>query len=294
VETAASSRPSIEKAAPSFRIEGHSVSFNTLEEAVAAAREGDTVTIHSSGPVATGPLILQGKSLTLRAGPGVRPRLAMTASNDDPWQALIGTDRPLTLEGLDLEFAENAPGGSQSHPGSLIRCERASLHLTDCRLKCAAGGVAIVARNVGEVIVRGCRIDAGTVGLSVEVGQGESCRVRMTDSRLTVRAESGAALSMWAPEVRQTTRVELNLIGNTLQAGRIAALRSLPAGVRIEAHGNRFGFARALLSFTGYADRDAWRAGTVWDGDDNVYEGPAARVLFNGHPVVPSEQTPTR
>jgi hypothetical protein len=116
----------------------------------------------------------------------------------------------------------------------------------------------------------------------------------MIDNRLTVRAESGAALSAWAPEVRQATRVELNLMGNTIQAGRIAALRSLPACVRIEAHGNRFTYGKALLSFTGYAERDAWRGGTIWDGEDNGYEGPAARVWVDGQPVDARVQPLTR
>jgi serine/threonine-protein kinase len=297
---AESTQPSIEQAAPSlpslpsFRIEVHSVRFATLEAAVAAARDGDTVTIHSPGPLTTQPLDAKGKSLTLRAGPGVRPRVVMTAREDDPWQAMIDTDRPLKVEGLDLELAENSRTRQQSPTGSIIRCERAPLHLMDCRLKCAAGGVAIVARNVGEVVVRGCHIDAGSVGLSVEVGQGESCRVRMTDNRCMVRAETGATLSVWAPEVRQPTRVELHLIKNTLQAGRIAALRSLPASVRIVAHGNRFTYGQALMSFTGYADQGAWRAGTIWDGDDNVYEGPSARVWVDGKPVIANGQSPAR
>jgi serine/threonine-protein kinase len=282
-----SSRPVIETTPPPFQIDGGSVRFATLEEAIAAARDGETITVHSPGPFQSRPLNAQGKALTVRAGPGVRPRIVMNAG-DDPWQALISSDRPLILAGLDLELAGNMTRGRRSLTGSVIRCERAPLHLTDCRLKCAVGSVAIVARNAGEVSLRGCRIDAGTVGLSVEVGQGERFLVRMTDTRLTVRAESGAALSLWAPEVRRATRVELELTTNAIHAGRLFALRALPAGVKIEAHGNRFTFGQALLSFTGYADRDAWRGSTVWNGDDNVYEGPAARVWVDGQPVSPS------
>jgi serine/threonine-protein kinase len=286
-------RPSVETPAPSFRIESNPLSFATLEGAVAAARDGDTVTLPSSDPITTRPLDARGKALRLRSAPGVRPRVVMRASGGDPWQALLATDRPLRLEGLDLELIEDAAGRSRSLTGSLIRCAGAPLHLSDCRLKCA-GGVAIIARNTDEVSLRDCRIDAGTVGLSVEIGQVESCRVRLTESRVTVRAESGAALSVWAPEVRRATRFELELSGNTFQAGRIAALRALPAGVSITAHGNRFTFAQALLSFTGYAGQDAWRDGTAWDGDDNVYEGPSARVLDEGQPVAPIMANPPR
>ena len=191
-------------------------------------------------------------------------------------------------------MTEDKTGRNRSLTGSVIRCERASLHLTDCGLKNAAGGAALVARNAGELLVSSCRIDADSGGLSIEVGQGECCRVRLRDNQVTLRDPSGAALSVWAPEVRQATSVVLDLAGNTIRAGRIAALRALPAGVRIEAHGNRFTFGQALLSFTGYPDRDAWRVGTVWDGEDNVFEGPAARIWVDGQAAISSGQPSTR
>ncbi len=261
--------------APSFRIEGREEGFPSLAQAIAAARDGDVVSVHGSGPFVTASLNCRGKALTVRAAQGVRPRLERKPTGD-PSRALFHTDRALTLEGLDLVVADNAP---------MICCEGAPLHLTDCRLTTGADGVAVIARAASEVVVCGCRIDAGAVGLSVEAGQGSMCRVHVRESRITIRAKMGVALSLWASEVPQPTPVELELEGNTIQAGRTAALRALPAGLAIRARGNRFTFHTALLSYTGYADPDAWRRNTAWAGGDNAYEGPPSWLWVEGQPV---------
>src|SRR5262249_12567271 len=155
-------------------------------------------------------------------------------ATDDPWQALFHTDRALSLEGVDLAMAV------RSSDAPLIYGEQAPLRLTDCKLTGGARGTAIITRNPAEVVLRGCTIAAGAVGLSVEVGQRDECRIQMVDNRLAVREESGAALSLWAPEIRGATAVGVELEGNRIQAGRTAALRDLPAGLTIAARGNRF------------------------------------------------------
>jgi hypothetical protein len=142
----------------------------------------------------------------------------------------------------------------------------------------------VVVRDAGEVTVSGCRIDAADVGLSVEVGCGPECRVRISASRLNVRAASGAGLSLWVPEERAAPPVRMDLEGNTIRAGRTAALRGMPAGLTVNARDNHFAFRSALMSYTGCADGDAWR-GTVWQGGGNVYEGPASWLWVNDRPV---------
>ena len=242
------------------------------------------MTIRAAGPFLSPPLSWQGKALTLRAAEGVRPRLELKP-NDDPWQALFRTDRALTLEGLDLDIAGDSAPAHRSHAGSLIYCTGAPLHLIDCKLTTGSSSVAIIARNVSAIEVRGCRIDAGSVGLSVEVGRDATCRLCIVKSQLTVRESSGAALSLWAPEVSQTTAIELILQGNTIHAGRMAAQQALPAGLTIEAHGNRFQVGKALLSFSGYRDRAACQRSLVWRQADNSYEGPASWLWINGQAV---------
>jgi tRNA A-37 threonylcarbamoyl transferase component Bud32 len=267
-----------------FQIEGRPDGFASLAQAITAAQNGDTIVIQGRGPFSMSPMSCKGKTLTVRACGRERPRLVMKPA-EDPWHALFHTDRALTLEGLDLAVATDASGGRTTNDAPLICCEGEPLHLTDCRLTSGASGAAIVVRDAVEVSVRGCRIDAGAVGLSLEVGQGTSCRIRLVDSQLTVRDESGVVLSLWSPEVRQMVPVKLELRGNIIRAGRVAAFRALPAGLTIAAAENRFAFRISLLSYAGYADRDAWRTSTVWQGTDNSYDGPASWLWVEGEPI---------
>ena len=69
------------------------MAHDTLAAAVAAAGDGDTITIHGDGPFATEPVAVSGKALALRAAPGSRPALQF-AGPPSPWQALLSSDRP--------------------------------------------------------------------------------------------------------------------------------------------------------------------------------------------------------
>ena len=120
----------------------------------------------------------------------------------------------------------------------MIRCTQAPLNLTNCRLTCRGNGAALVAREAGEVEVHGCEIDTDMAGLSIEIGEGRTTRIRITDTRLSVREASGAALSLWTAEPRSASPVELFLEGNTIQAGRVVSMRDLSSKLTVTAHGN--------------------------------------------------------
>jgi serine/threonine protein kinase len=276
-------RTPADKSGSAFTITGRADGFSSLAKAIAAASDGDIIEIHGSASCETAPLSWQGKALTLRAGSDVSPRL--TLKGGDPWQALLQTDRPLTLQGLEL-YA----GAEAATP--LIRSQQAAVYLTNCRLNGGADGTAIIARRPSEVSIRGCEIDAGAVGLSVEVGQ-TPCRLLLSDCRLRMHQDSAAALSLWGTEERSGGPVEVELQGNTIQAGRLAALRALPANLTITAHENRLIYGSALLSYSAFVQRDAWRD-TVWQGGGNSYEGPASWLWVEGRPVAVSEKPALR
>ncbi len=275
---AATPAPSPAAAALPFVVEGRPGGFATLAEAVAAADDGAVVVVHGPGVYPTPPLAWRGRSLTLRAAPGGRPCLEMAASTTDPWQALLTTDRDLTLEGLDLRAP---PGAGHGAVGRLICCERAALLLTDCRLS-APGGAGVVYRNGGELTLRDCRVESGGTAVSVEVGEQKICKVRIIHTTLEVRDPSGAALALWAPEVRKPAAVDVELTGDAITAARATALTALPAGVRITANGDDFSFRDALLSCAGYAGRDGWRRATTWDGRDNRYHSSGVWLNIDG------------
>jgi hypothetical protein len=264
-------------------MEGRAERYSSLEKALAAARDGDILTIRGPGPFTLPALHWQAKALTVRAEKGTKPRLVLRAV-DDPWQALFHTDRTLTLEGLEI---------ASSTPSSLIRCEGSSLYLRDCRLTGPADGAAIIARNSAELHLERCRIEAGLMAVSLEVGRDPSCRLHLIESQISTRNSSGTALSLWAPEIRQPTTIEMELNGNTIQAGQAIALRALPARLSIAARRNRFTYRSALLSYSGDADPDAWRRNTVWQGGENTYDGPASWLTVEGLPVPLDEKHST-
>src|SRR5262249_32556805 len=113
--------------AAGFLLQGSAETYPTLAAALAGAADGDTVLVRGDGPYATGPLRVTGKALTLRAAPGAHPVLHLDAPAQ-PWQALLTTDRPLALEGIELRRAQ---GGE---PGHLLYATGASLRMDRCRV----------------------------------------------------------------------------------------------------------------------------------------------------------------
>jgi serine/threonine-protein kinase len=280
----AAANPPLDRPAPGnplrpFSVAGHPGAFATLADAIAACDDGGVVVVSGDGPVPTAPVSWRGKALTLRAAPGRRPLLVMSAPPANPWQALLATDRDLAVEGLDL----GGPAGARLE-GFVLCCDHASLHLTDCRVLGASTAAAVVVRNGAEVSLRDCRVEAGPLALSVEVGQKERCRVRLEDSTLTAEPTAGVALSLWASEVRRATPVELSLERGTLSAGRTLALQSLPGRLTVRATGTDFSFREALLSYAGVRSPDGWRRSTTWEGRDNRYHPAGPWMLVEGRP----------
>jgi hypothetical protein len=187
---------------------------------------------------------------------------------------LLDSDQALTLHGLELR--------DQAGRGPLVRVEGAELRLTDCRLQAAGRAAAIVQRQGRALTLRKCRIEAEALGLSVEVGGSGVCRVRLEGNRLLTHGPSGAALTLWAAEVCEPTPVEVHLTDNHVEAGRIVALRRLPARLTLRTKGNTLVFREAVLSFTGYAREDAWRPRTAWQGRANHYQAAGAWLRSDG------------
>jgi hypothetical protein len=260
------------------RIEGRAEEFATLAEAVAAAPDGGTLTLQGAGPFRTPPLGWRGKALTLRAGSGARPRVERAAA-DQPWDALLGADRALTLVGIDVRSEE-------AGAAPLLRVDGAALRLDDCRLLAPAGrGPLVALRGGGELEVRGGRLEAAAVGVSAELGPGRS-RLRLADC--TVKVPGGAALSLWAAEGAVVGPAEVLLERATWGAGRVLACRGLPAPLAVRAVGNDFTFRDGLLSCAGYTPSpDSWRRLISWRGQDNRYHaaGPWVRSEGEALPV---------
>src|SRR5439155_5888225 len=71
--------------------------FATLPEALAAAAGGDAIEVRGDGPFALPPLDLGDKGLTLRAGKGCRPVLALAREGIEADRPLLTTRAALVL-----------------------------------------------------------------------------------------------------------------------------------------------------------------------------------------------------
>jgi serine/threonine protein kinase len=263
--------------ARSIVVSGLERSFTDLEEAVAAARDGATLTLHGAGPYRTRPLQLRGKSLTLAAGPGAKPILERLDAPEMEWEALLSSDRPLTLEGLTLRGGEGALA-------PVVLVEQASLRLRDCVLEGGTTGPLAALRRGRSLEIEGCRLTATTQALAVEMEAPNSCRVSISRSTIEVRDPTGPALLLWSAEQGPPARVEVKVHHSTLRAGRILACRSLAGPIELSASDNRLGFQQGLASFDGYRDKEAWRKVLRWTGQGNRYDAAGPWLRLEGRP----------
>jgi serine/threonine-protein kinase len=264
-----------------FETEGVPGRQPTLAAAVAAAPDGGVITIHGTGLIPLKPLQLQGKELTLRAVEGTHPRLTLISdANSEPWQALLMTDRPLHLEGLELVCEPLSKSDiATSH---LVYVEKAGLTLSSCVIRAPHGQACIVCRDCTHVTVDNCRISAEALALCIETGASET-DVRLHNSRLEIESPRGAALSAWASEAGRNGTMRLTVDDCTIQTGRAFAFGILPKQINVTAKNNHITFREALVSFTHSPTPEGWKRVTHWGDVGNTYEpGGAAWLLVNG------------
>jgi hypothetical protein len=246
---------------------------------VAAAGDEDTVLVHGDGTQETEPVEIHGKTVTIQAAPGCQPTLRLARdSAARPWQALLASDHALMLKGLRLTRDPGAGAG----PALLVSTDGAPLRLSDCKLDVPHGSGPVVCRNPRTLELTRCTLAARDLGVSVEVGNGSACDVRLSQCELRVDGDASAAVSLWAPEVRQSAPVRLALDGNAVAAGRVLAFKALPAPIEVIAEHNDFAFRQSLLSYVSFAGGDSWRRATNWREEGNRYRPAREWLRVNG------------
>src|SRR5262249_33100856 len=158
------------------------------------------IAISGAGPFHVPPTSLRGKSLTIRAAEGHRPRLVMVHSAEgQPWQPLLAADCPLRLEGLDLAH-EAGPSESGTETVHLVYVEKASLQMTNCHVSAPRGSAAVVCRGCQQVQIEDCRLSAAALALCVETTGSAETEIILTRNHVEIEAPRSAALSLWAAE----------------------------------------------------------------------------------------------
>jgi serine/threonine protein kinase len=249
--------------------------FLHLDTAIAAARDGDTLILHGNGSYPTEPLAIFGKSLTLTAALGCRPRIELLPhGRHGDWEALIECDRPLLLHGLEL----CAPHHSISY---LVYARQAPLRLVDCHLLAPHGRALVVCRKAPSLEMRDCVVVADASAICIEVGGGRACQITLSQTQITLGDRRAAALCLWSGSTAAATRVDLQLQQNEIDSGRVLSLCGLGGGLQVNAVDNQFHFYQAVLSCTADSAGRTWRDHLRWDGKQNTYRGPACWLSVN-------------
>jgi serine/threonine-protein kinase len=266
--SSAESTPPVEPIA--FYVEGSPERFPTLATAITAAPNGGVITIHGNGPIPLKSQRLHGKGLTLRAAEGMHPRLTLVLEGDsEPWQALLATDQPLHLDGLELVCEQSS--NSRIGTAHLVYVEKASLTLTNCVIRAPHGQACVVCRECAQVHLENCQITADSLAVCVETGVGET-DVRLHKTRIHIDSPRGAALSAWASEAGREGTLRLHVDACTIQTGRAFAFGVLPKQITVIAKNNQITFSEALVSFTNSPENTEWRRVTHWEDVGNSYE----------------------
>lgn len=192
-----------------------------LAAAIAAVADGGTLTLSSDGPFRLRPVTLGGRRLTIEAAPGSRPVIERERGDDAAWEPLFSTEGELTLTGLVLK-------GDGPAPLIAVRGGR-MLRLSGCELWAAGQAVSFEAATGGEV------------------------RLAVRDSTVRVADRRGAAVVVWRAEPGPSARVEVELTGSAVAAGRVLACRSLDGPVVVSERDCRLHWKEARHSLDGYA-----------------------------------------
>jgi serine/threonine-protein kinase len=267
-----------------FGVESTGTVHPTLAAAIAAAGDGDVITVHGDGPFASVPLSLTGKALTLRAAPGWHPCLKC----DGPlaaWQALLSSDRPLALEGIELRQA------SGHEPAHLIYAEGASLRLVRCQITADHTAAPIVVRRAERVELRDCQLQVAELALCAETAPNGPCTILLHGNTAEVRKAGSAAISVWARGQRREP-VHIEMEANQIHAPRILSLGELSGGVELKVRDNHFTFGEALLCLNGFGEPGRWRQAVSWRGQSNRYSAAGNWLCIDGRPAGAMELRP--
>ena len=273
--------PVPQSAPASLLVSGVASSTLDLAAVVASAPDGAVIEI-PDGEYRIAPIRVEGRSLTLRALPGARPRLRVFADSRR-WDALLASDGDLTLVGLDL-------AGDETGLAPLVLVEGGKLRLVDCKFTQRGSSPAVSVRRGAGVEILRSELWALAQGVAVELGA-EPCPVCLDQARLEIRDAIGPALLLWCPEIEPGARAEVTLRDCDIRAGRVVACRCVGGGVRLEAERNKLSFRQALVSFDGCGGRDDWRRLLHYEGRENRHEAAGAWLRLEGQPAnVWSEQ----
>lgn len=272
--------------------------FASLAQAVAAAKERETIEIRGNGPFPTDPVVLS-KTLTLRAGEGYRPVLIHTQAG-----SLLWAKAPLTLEGLEIHSFGNKHKVKESQV-ALVQTTQQPLRIAHCRIVVTGELVAIQTYASPLLEVMSSEIFSQDHN-SIDLGLAD--KVKLVVKNCTLAGRGAIALYQNGKPCQDA---EIEFTGNTFVAAEWFAWshrffhEPMGAGneafrsLSIKAVGNVFQCRR---SFAGVIHADAenpfrsaalcdwYRAHVAWEGRDNLYAVQGLYLICHEGDKAPEKQ----
>jgi WD40 repeat protein len=127
----------------------------SLAAATAGATAGDVIEVRGNGPFLTSPVLIRNKALTIRAGVGWWPVIALDPRRTQASLSLISSNANLTIEGLELHQALKSPAAGSKR---IVHSEGALLRLAHCRLISRGDAEGILCEQPAGCELKGCII----------------------------------------------------------------------------------------------------------------------------------------
>jgi len=264
-----------------FEIESSGELFQSLKEAIAGARDGDTISLHGETPINVDALVIPlGKALTFTALPGASGRPVLTTTSGS---AGIISHSPLKMTGIDfqLKAEENSDG--------IVKLINVGARFDDCRFEGK--------RFVPPLIDRG-RLHSRVVELH---GSGtidfNACKIDVEQSEAVALRDlprDSGEVSLLFRDCVITGRYAVSILGfeterdvaidviNTEFIGHIFLMgfnTHIPK-LNVQAQRSSFSLGRSLLWFR-MGDPTIARQNVRWEGKDNSYPLGKAHLLVS-------------
>jgi hypothetical protein len=251
--------------------------FDSLEEAVADAKAGETIRIDGSGPYKLGHLELT-KDLTIQAGFGYQPvfkfeigrnrlGIKLKPESDPNARDMISiASAGVTLEGIRLQM--DTPAGKQPIPWRGVTIKSGSLRLLNCTISETnkQGMSAIVDEAPGRLVVRNSLLIGGKAG--IEFAGTEKQNLVLDNSMIFSNA--GFLLTR-DPQSKSPVDLSLEMVNSAIQAkSDVVQLPPKLAGT-IEVTSRLCAYQADWLSSTFLPAPDDAK-GRSWKGSVNLYD----------------------
>ncbi|HUG92978.1 MAG TPA: hypothetical protein VML55_19210, partial [Planctomycetaceae bacterium] len=251
--------------------------FSTLEEALEAARDGETIRIDSNDRHDL-PHVKFEKTLTLQAGPGYRPvfvyavgkdRLGIRArpeSDPDARYMLQVVKGELTLEGLKFEM--DPPDAARNIPWAALVLGGGNLRLLNCMVSESSrkGTACVLMSAPGRLLVRNSMLVGGRAAIEI-VGNGEQHVLADNSilfSNACVQVVQGATL-------QQKGDVSLKFDRCTFNGKSGFEFPVLLSTIRVESNGCIY---KTDWIGSTFLKTPASKEGRAWTGQHNLFDVP--------------------